>query len=754
MENNNDTEKMDMPFQDELSVKDSSVSQDICSISAVFDEFIAQNPTDDEENNLIIQKIKDFISKRLDEPVKNSLLKIDSLHKQISSLRSKLIEEKENVFKSTELFRDEQFAKVSEDIDFIRKSKLESLEKEIEELRKAKLSDLETREKNLEAIRHSCMQMETEANICKLKYEAEYAAMSSREELLEKRKQDLEIEAEAHKKDVETYYRQKEVRLSRLIDDLRTDVVQSNAALDSYATLTEKLGNQDPLALLSKLKDSETALQRARQELEEYSNHNAEAEIKKLNKIIDELRVSLQEARDRNHNLELSTEDLNLKAALEKMKRENEICTSQLNSAIDYSRILEERMRKLSSEGNPSARKKRIEDLEGQHFFNRNEIGQLLTEEIIELDWLDDIKQKSDEYGIVFPKRLLKAFHTSLKCAEWSPLVILSGFSGTGKSVLPKIYSRFGGFLFDSVAVQPNWDSKESMLGFFNSIDNRFDAQPLLRFLVQSSQSNNNGSTLGLKDSMNMVLLDEMNLAHVELYFADFLSKLEERRDCGEDVPCLDISLGAGLEPYQIPLNRNLLWVGTMNQDETTKSLSDKVLDRGNILFFPSPKTFVRRTALKRLPETGSVKRLPYKIWKGWIRSCLAPEFEHQTEKYKRAVEMINDALGTVGRALGHRVWQSIEYYMNNHPDVISASDEVELSGALQTSFEDAFVQKIVPKLRGIDTVGQAKNACLDKIKETLDERGLSLGNDFEKACSNPYGQFIWTSADYLDSNK
>ena len=147
-------------------------------------------------------------------------------------------------------------------------------------------------------------------------------------------------------------------------------------------------------------------------------------------------------------------------------------------------------------------------------------------------------------YGLHFNPRILKAFHTSLKTAEWSPLTVLAGVSGTGKSELPRLYSHFGGLFFEPLAVQPNWDTQESMLGFFNSIDNKFDAQPVLRFLAQSQKhwadkTDDSEGYPGLADAVCLVLLDEMNLAHPELYFAEFLSKLELRRGKkGADVPC------------------------------------------------------------------------------------------------------------------------------------------------------------------------------------------------------------------------
>lgn len=192
---------------------------------------------------------------------------------------------------------------------------------------------------------------------------------------------------------------------------------------------------------------------------------------------------------------------------------------------------------------------------------------------IDEIQWLQSIEDKCNEYEIVLPRRILYAFHTALKISDWSQIAILSGVSGTGKSELPKLYSTFGGINFISVPVQTNWESQDDMLGFFNTLDNKFDAQPLLRFLIQS--------TTQLKDYMSIVLLDEMNLAHVEHYFSDFLSKLEERRaKKNRLLPSIEIKLAAGIEPYPLKLRRNVMWTGTMNQDETTKRLSDKVIDK------------------------------------------------------------------------------------------------------------------------------------------------------------------------------
>lgn len=376
----------------------------------------------------------------------------------------------------------------------------------------------------------------------------------------------------------------------------------------------------------------------------------------------------------------------------------------------------------------------------------------MLDETLGEQAWLERIHERCVESGLTFPRRLLYAFHTSLKTAEWAPMTVLGGVSGTGKSELPRLYARFGGLAFEPLSVQPNWDSPQSLFGFFNSVDNRFNATPLLRALVQSQKRPDDSEYQGgLADRVLLVLLDELNLSHVELYFSDLLSKLELRRGTREDVT-LEIDLGAGLDEYELPLGRNVLWVGTMNEDETTKSLSDKVLDRANMLGFPRPRELRRRLeASLKDPEP----MLPFATWESWIcrKSDLTTD---EATKYKAVLEQMNAHLERVGRALGHRVWQSVESYMANYPEVRAAraaGDQASLDAALSTAFEDALVQKVMPKLRGIETSGKARDECLDPIARLIADRelGLHLSEDFELATSVGYA-FVWRSARYIEA--
>lgn len=367
-----------------------------------------------------------------------------------------------------------------------------------------------------------------------------------------------------------------------------------------------------------------------------------------------------------------------------------------------------------------------------------------------EIKWLEGIISACEASNMRFPKRLVHAFHTSLKAAEMSPLAVLSGVSGTGKSELPRLYSRFGGLEFLALPVQPNWDSPQSLFGFFNSIDNRFNATEVLRAMVQMQHPQKHDSyENGLSDRLLLILLDEMNLAHVEQYFSDLLSGLEKRRGDNKDAS-LNIDLGAGMDPYSLSLGRNVLWVGTMNEDETTKTLSDKVIDRANLLHFPRPKKLHSRTKVTLAPP---VPLLAKKTWDQWLVTEYTSDHDEKMTPFREGLQEINKRLEHVGRALGHRVWQSVEYYIANHPEVIAARGTPDaLERAMRCAYEDQLVLKVMPKLRGIETSGDSKRNCLDPIRSFIakPDLGLNLVEDFDIACKVGHGAFVWNSAKYL----
>lgn len=479
---------------------------------------------------------------------------------------------------------------------------------------------------------------------------------------------------------------------------------------EELALVNEKLMNTPSLVLIKKQKDLE--------ELEEELNRREE-------RLAD---LKTQAIKDNESRIQAEVEKNRMESELQQA---NEIIKSQAENLQRYRSTYED----------PSSRNERIKVINTPYV--KDEIDRNKKLEIDELKWLNEVNQKINEYGLHFPKRILYAFHTALKTAEMSPLTVLAGVSGTGKSELPRLYSLFGGINFLGVPVQPNWDCQESMLGYYNSIDNCFEATDILKLLAQSQRDPDDEN--GLNDAMTMILLDEMNLANVELYFAEFLSKLETRRGrAEEDVPHIGVKIGSKMEDWPLRLGRNVLWIGTMNNDETTKTLSDKVIDRGIIINFPRPKKLIRSKG-GILP--GTTPLISRSLWNSWVEGAYNFS-EEEIKPYLETVENINIHLGKTGRALGHRVWQSIESYMSLYPTVIKAQSKKDRQNAMDDAFEDQLVQKVMPKLRGIETRG-SQGEALDAIENLIPE---TLREDFKNA-KQGYGQFIWSSSTYLQKD-
>lgn len=592
---------------------------------------------------------------------------------------------------------------------------------------------------------------------------------------MEKKKAEIDDLAEdcvrARKEEFEAREREGRDERARLIEQL----LSQDELLSSFEELRMQLGGKSPQTALIELNDLRNEIARLNEEIATgAATRKLSERLQRTENERDSAQAKIREleegnAGDRQRMLDYSRMEFELEEARQQ-REQAEILLK--NAEGNQARLEQELERYLAAYEKPKAREERIAEIEKPFFVletRQTSDGSLQpgrprklkkAERPDEIAWLNRIYNECENYGLHFNPRLLKAFHTSLKTAEWSPITVLAGVSGTGKSELPRLYSHFGGIYFSSIPVQPNWDSKESMLGFFNSIDNRFDAESILRFLAQSQRDWRDDAEdaigyPGLSDAVCMILLDEMNLAHPELYFAEFLSKFEERRGRDRDhLPAIDVKLGTGMDPYRIPLGRNMLWTGTMNQDETTKSLSDKVLDRSIVMYFPRPTELKRRKKVNSLDETNRGEILHIGTWNSWK----VDETDFTDEEilpYKAFVEEMNEALGFVGRAIGHRVWQSVEYYMASYPKVrLSERGSKERARAMHVAFEDQIVQKIMPKLRGIDTAGESEKKCIIPIKNLLlkgvKDVPFNLDKDFELARRLGYGQFVWQSAEYL----
>ena len=362
-----------------------------------------------------------------------------------------------------------------------------------------------------------------------------------------------------------------------------------------------------------------------------------------------------------------------------------------------------------------------------------------------EQDALDGVMKYIEELGLKFEFDLIKLFHTCLKTSRITPLTVLAGISGTGKSQLPQRYAEGMGIPFLKAAVQPRWDSPQDLLGFYNYLEKKYKATELARALTRLDR-HPVGYPEGAKqldDRMLLVLLDEMNLARVEYYFSEFLSRLEARPPPHINDEAL---LRSSRIDVEVPLKdhknlsiypgHNTLFVGTMNEDESTQALSDKVIDRANTIRFPRPLDLVKRTEIERGRPLESF--LSFKDWSGWYRDPNTRVLGDRENDIKEFTGTLNKHLDRIGRPFGHRINQAIFSYVANHPDYQTPT-------GYRIAVKQMMEMRILPKLRGIELereASRALNGVADELQHFLQEDGLSVRI---KEIANGDTIFNWT---------
>ncbi len=158
-------------------------------------------------------------------------------------------------------------------------------------------------------------------------------------------------------------------------------------------------------------------------------------------------------------------------------------------------------------------------------------------------------------------------------------LVILEGISGTGKTSMPYALGKFFAHDAEICSVQPNWKDRSELLGYYNEFTKKFNESEFLRALY----------TVNYRKDFNLIVLDEMNLARVEYYFAEFLSVLEMPNPNEWNVEMIgshDPNDPKLFNNGKLKIPQNVVFFGTANNDDSTFTISDKVYDRAICLFF------------------------------------------------------------------------------------------------------------------------------------------------------------------------
>ena len=180
------------------------------------------------------------------------------------------------------------------------------------------------------------------------------------------------------------------------------------------------------------------------------------------------------------------------------------------------------------------------------------------------------INYAASQLHLYYKKETIARFLSG--CAT-SKVLILEGISGTGKTSLPYAMGKFFQNDTSIISVQPSWRDRAELVGYLNEFTKRFNETDFLKSVYAASYS----------DTVNIIVLDEMNLARIEYYFAEFLSIMEmpDPNEWKIDiVPTSEPGDPKNLINGKIMIPQNLWFVGTANKDDSTFTITDKVYDR------------------------------------------------------------------------------------------------------------------------------------------------------------------------------
>lgn len=315
------------------------------------------------------------------------------------------------------------------------------------------------------------------------------------------------------------------------------------------------------------------------------------------------------------------------------------------------------------------------------------------------------------------------------------PFLILTGLSGSGKTKLAHAFASWisaSDKQYRVVAVGADWTSNENILGYPDTLQAGHYCKPTngaLDLILQATTD---------KDMPYFLILDEMNLSHVERYFSDILSAVESRQEIALHSSKESLISGPGDEvrvPNAVKFPSNLFVIGTVNVDETTYMFSPKVLDRANViefrassadmnLFLQSPKAIEIDLLAAQGAKYASAFVAAYKTKKPDLSSLPTEITKGNDIGAELNAKLVHafEALSEIGAEFGFRTAMEITRFTYFHAYLVGPG------WRLNDALDAQILQKLLPKLHGSErrlgpvlkklTVFCEVNECVNSLQK------------------------------------
>lgn len=329
---------------------------------------------------------------------------------------------------------------------------------------------------------------------------------------------------------------------------------------------------------------------------------------------------------------------------------------------------------------------------------------------------INNFQNSTKSAGLTYSNQLITRYISSLAT---KPFVLLSGLSGSGKTKLAQSYAQWiceNEKQYCIVPVGADWTNREPLLGYVNALNPEEYILPengALQLIIEANKTEN-------QNKPYFLILDEMNLSHVERYFADFLSVMESKDKFKLHS---DKENEKSRVPYELGWSKNLFIIGTVNIDETTYMFSPKVLDRANVIEFRVSETEIsdflsspKEIDLSQLKTKGAT------MASSFIEIAKNKDFEEvDTTQLNASLKEFFVQLQKSGAEFGyrtameiHRLYQQVSVINNT----ISQNEKIDI----------AIMQKLLPKLHG-----SRRKLCpiLEVLAKFCVEENIDFKKDF-----------------------
>ena len=283
----------------------------------------------------------------------------------------------------------------------------------------------------------------------------------------------------------------------------------------------------------------------------------------------------------------------------------------------------------------------------------------------------------ASQLGLYYSEEDIRKFISGIGVSH---LLVMQGLSGTGKTSMA---TAFGNYLMSRstvISVQPMWKERSDIIGYFNEFTKRFSEGTLLKTLYEARYN----------DDIHIVVLDEMNIARVEYYFADFLSQMElnpQNRylevvsDTWPDDPKL-------LEHGMLRIPENVWFIGTANNDDSTFAISDKVYDRAMVMNLD-------KKAEVFVPEEQHGDLISFAHFEQLVQE--AKQKYRMSEEMREKIQQVDHFLTENYRiTYGNRIRRQMEEYIPIY---------IACGGTELEAVDDMLAKKVLRKLDGLSPV-------------------------------------------------